>query len=331
MARSLAIIGFRRAQRRNGALLLMALAALSALCICTLGARPSPAWASAPHHHGHKGKHAEEKQGFGAVLASIVTAHALLFSAVVVVVCTFLAKQEPPPAPTPPNPVEKRTDLTRVYVLSVLLSGVSGMVNAVAILEMGGTVSHHTGNASHAGRLLGVDGERFAVLILAYLVGAGVAGFHKCDGEALFLGKACPVMLSSAAAVAAGALIEYVSHRALVTLPLWAFSQGMHNAVTTKFSSMPLRTTHITGNITDAGAACGLWLRAQLRGETPPPAEKTLIWVLTILAFGGGGVLAKICCHHWGVLAALPPAAVGAALGLGLIPWGAVPTQKKVA
>ena len=27
------------------------------------------------------------------------------------------------------------------------------MVNAVAILQMGGTVAHHTGNASHAGRL----------------------------------------------------------------------------------------------------------------------------------------------------------------------------------
>ena len=46
--------------------------------------------------------------------------------------------------------------------------------DAVAILTMGGTVSHHTGNASHTGRRAGIDGMHFAELIVAYGVGAAV-------------------------------------------------------------------------------------------------------------------------------------------------------------
>jgi len=37
--------------------------------------------------------------------------------------------------------------------------------DAVAILTMGGTLSHHTGNASHTGRRAGIDGMRVAGLI----------------------------------------------------------------------------------------------------------------------------------------------------------------------
>ena len=49
------------------------------------------------------------------------------------------------------------------------------MVSAVAILAMGGIVSHHTGSASRTGRRAGIDGMRFAELIVAYGVGAGLA------------------------------------------------------------------------------------------------------------------------------------------------------------
>ena len=47
-------------------------------------------------------------------------------------------------------------------------------MSAVAILAMGGTVSHHTGNASRTGRRAGIDGMHFAELIVAYGVGAAV-------------------------------------------------------------------------------------------------------------------------------------------------------------
>ena len=57
------------------------------------------------------------------------------------------------------------------------------MVSAVAIITMGSTVSHHTGNASHTGRRAGIDGMRFAELIVAYGVGAAVTGFPRATAR----------------------------------------------------------------------------------------------------------------------------------------------------
>ena len=57
------------------------------------------------------------------------------------------------------------------------------MVSAVAILAMGGIVSHHTGSASRTGRRAGIDGMRFPELIVAYGVGAAVTGFPRATAR----------------------------------------------------------------------------------------------------------------------------------------------------
>jgi uncharacterized membrane protein YoaK (UPF0700 family) len=245
----------------------------------------------------------------------------LLAAAAFVVVSVLVSKQEPPPPTPAPVPVEKRLDLNRVTVLAVMLSGISGMVNAVAILQMGGTVAHHTGNASHAGRLAGVDGMRFAVLMVAYFVGAGVTGFRRSNGEDPVTGKSSPALFGCAIAVAGGGIVHWASGDSLLALPILSFSQGIHNGVTSKFSSMPLRTTHMTGTLTDTGAACGAWLRSVVVGDAPaPPSNKTVFLLLTLFAFSFGGVLAKMATDRIGSLAVLPPAALLAVLALGLLP-----------
>lgn len=292
---------------------------LLALALCALWASPSVQTAFA------EAGDAEAKSGTD--LKTMVASHALAVAAVVLVTSTVVSKQEPPPAPPAQVPVEKRSDFTRVLVLGSALSLISGMVNAVAIITMGGTVSHHTGNASHAGRLAGTDGQRFAELIVAYGVGAAVCGFRKSNGENAMIGKASPALLGSAIAVAGGAIIHWASGRSLLALPILAFSQGIHNGVTSKFSSMPYRSTHMTGTLTDAGAAIGGWLRSKVYGDAPPPAEKTFFLLASLLCFSFGGVLAKMGTDKYGSLAALPPAAVLAVMALGVLPMP--PADKK--
>ena len=84
---------------------------------------------------------------------------------------------------------------------------------------------------------------------------------------------------------------------------------------------MPLRTTHMTGTLTDTGAACGAWLRSKVVGDAPaPPSNKTVFLLSTLFAFSAGGVLAKMATDRIGSLAVLPPAALLAVLALGLVP-----------
>ena len=84
----------------------------------------------------------------GGIVNHTVATHALAVAAVVLVTSTVVSEQEPPTAPPAQVPVKRRSDFTRVLVLGSVLSLISGMVSAVAILAMGGTVSHHTGNAT---------------------------------------------------------------------------------------------------------------------------------------------------------------------------------------
>jgi len=249
-------------------------------------------------------------------ITKIIEGHTMKVAGLVLCACLAVAKLEPPAQKAPPAvPFEQRADASRVVGVSVFLSLVSGIVNAIAIIEMGGTVAHHTGNASHAGRLAGVDGARFAVLMLAYLVGAAVAGFFKSDGEALFCGKFSPGMLSGAVAVVGGAVIFSVTGNALVALPLLSFSQGLQNAITRKCSSLPVCTTHMTGYLTDLGSALGACARA--RGAVP---LRSKFFLYSILAFVAGGFAAKKMLDAWGILvASFVPAALMAVSAFGLL------------
>jgi len=248
-------------------------------------------------------------------LPGLLKEHALKVAAGAYLLCFLVASTEPaPPKEGPAGPLEQRKDASRVVAVSTFLSFVSGIVNAVAIIKMGGTVAHHTGNASHTGRLAGSDGARFGALMLAYLVGAGVAGFVKVDGEALFAGRYSAGMLSAAIAVVAGAAIHWAGGSALVALPLLAFSQGLQNAITRKCSSLPVCTTHMTGYLTDAGSGLGLWIRTG--GGLP---LKPRFFLLSISAFVAGGFAAKAMLDLGGILvtASVPVAGmVVAAFGL---------------
>jgi len=307
-----ALKGGQQRSRTCRALLLLA----GALCCLWVLRRDSsaPSLAQVPS--------ADDDDGLGPVIAGIVEEHALKAAGVVYLVCFLIAKTEPP-APkvqASATPLEKRADCTQVFLMSAFLSLLSGIVNAVAIIEMGGTVAHHTGNASHTGRLLGSDGARFFALMVAYLAGAGVQGYCKSDGEAVYAGRYSPGLLGSAVAVAGGALIEWLSGNKLVSLPILSFSQGLQNAITRKCSSLPVCTTHMTGYLTDIGAGVGAWVKG---GAQEPLPIRTKFFFLSLSAFMAGGFAAKKMLDTIGVLCALVPAGLMGVTAMGLIPMGA--------
>eukprot|EP00411_Alexandrium_monilatum_P074911 CAMPEP_0175576726 /NCGR_PEP_ID=MMETSP0096-20121207/45223_1 /TAXON_ID=311494 /ORGANISM="Alexandrium monilatum, Strain CCMP3105" /LENGTH=378 /DNA_ID=CAMNT_0016880283 /DNA_START=1 /DNA_END=1137 /DNA_ORIENTATION=- len=227
------------------------------------------------------------------------------------------APKAAPAAPAPP--LEKRTDFDQIVAGASLLSAISGMVNAVAILEMSSTVAHHTGNASHFGRLLGRDGFRFLTLMVAYVVGAGSASFGDCDGDAIFAGRTSDGLLGVAGAVAAGSVLKGIMGMRGLALLLWAFSQGLQNGITSRFHGLALRTTHVTGALTDAGLVLGQWVQARYRGTQPPSLRKPTLFLSCVLSFAAGGFIVSFLWMILGSLAALAPAAALAALASGRV------------
>ena len=124
-------------------------------------------------------------------------------------------------------------------------------------------------------------GAKFFHLMVAFATGSFVAGFSKCDQEAVYQGRYSPNLLAAAFAVTFGCLIHYCKAEAGVgndaaseSLLLWAFSQGIQNGITRRCSSLPICTTHFTGYLTDFGVGIGLWARAQADGADPPTLLK---------------------------------------------------------
>ena len=150
--------------------------------------------------------------------------------------------------------------------LAISLAWVAGYVNVVAVMTCGFVVSHVTGNASTLGRELILSqwsaAALMAVLLLAFFVGAFVSGFaielgRQRNWSSIYvLPAAIELLLLTAFAIGvrrhdpsapeAGATLWWMT--IVATL-----SMGVQNATITRISSGVVRTTHLTGIVTDLG------------------------------------------------------------------------------
>ena len=81
--------------------------------------------------------------------------------------------------------------------------------------------------------------------------------------------------------------------RVFATIAAFCFAMGLQNAMITKLSGAVIRTTHITGMITDMGIACGRLLSfASDERATEMSKEVKTLWLLSslVLLFFCGGL-----------------------------------------
>ncbi|MEP6766247.1 MAG: YoaK family protein, partial [Gemmatimonadaceae bacterium] len=100
-----------------------------------------------------------------------------------------------------------------------------------------------------------------------------------------------------------------------VTVMLLCFMMGLQNALISKISRAEIRTTHVTGMLTDLGIECGrmvYWNRQRdpLGGPIRANHERMRILSLLIGSFFVGGVLGAIGFKHVGYIATVPLAAL---------------------
>lgn len=228
-------------------------------------------------------------------------------------------------------PIETRGDFGKVITIASFLTLISGILNSVAFLEMGIPVTHHTGSALHVGRLMGTTtefgslaagtaGASILLLVITYVLGAAVAGFSKCKGEAPYEGKVSWSLCGSAAMMAVGAALRHMHGAILPTLAIWSFSQGLQNAVTTAaagFIGFPIRTTHVTGSATDLGTGLGQYVAAIQEKASPPSLRKPMVFAAGIAAFALGCFIGAVLHPMYGATAAFLPAGLLSYIALG--------------
>src|SRR5690606_32522154 len=95
---------------------------------------------------------------------------------------------------------------------------------------------------------------------------------------------------------------------------LAAMACGLQNAMATHYSGAIVRTTHMTGIITDLGIAVGL----KLRGE-PIHGRRAGLYLVLLAGFFGGGLLGSLGYVWIGFDTLLFPAALTGGAGLGYL------------
>lgn len=99
------------------------------------------------------------------------------------------------------------------------------------------------------------------------------------------------------------------------TVGLLCFTMGLQNAIISKISQKEIRTTHVTGMVTDIGIELGrlvYWNRGTHPETQEVRADRDNLWLLTSLValFVTGGVAGAVGFKHVGFLVALPLAAI---------------------
>ena len=230
---------------------------------------------------------------------------------------------------------EDRTSRTNLH-LGVGLAFVAGATNAGAFLAVGEYTSHMTGMVSGMADALGLG--RVSVFVtglaalLSFMLGAAttavMVNFARRRG--LSSAFALPLMVEAVLLLAfgfLGARLESI-HSAFVpvTVVLLTFTMGLQNAVVTKLSSAEIRTTHVTGIVTDIGIELGKGVYVNRAVGMPAVhADRARLRVLSLLllAFFVGGVAGAFGFSRVGFIATVP-------LALVLLVLAAVPAVDDV-
>ncbi|TPX49211.1 hypothetical protein SeMB42_g01332 [Synchytrium endobioticum] len=174
-----------------------------------------------------------------------------------------------------------------------MLAGNAGFINVVTLAGVFSvTVSHLTGNVSRiAIALYNADVTTIALvvsIIVSFMFGAFVAGFMIGDTK-FRLGRAYGYALLLESAMLFGSFM-FLKRELIVGEWCAAFACGLQNAVGTSYSGAVIRTTHMTGIITDVGNLLGQACRTDTNVET----WRLKVHVPLLLSYLVGGVFGQL-------------------------------------
>ena len=217
--------------------------------------------------------------------------------------------------------------------LGFALAFIAGATNAGGFLAVRQYTSHMTGIVSSMADNIAL-GEPGLVLtglgaVLSFLFGAATCAVlvNHARRRQMHSEYALPLLFEAFLLLCFGLLGARLSQIDGLFVPatvmLLCFIMGLQNAVITKISKAEIRTTHVTGIVTDLGIELGKLVYWNAPGATAQPAvtaDRARLRLLTVLlaAFFIGGVLGALGFKHLGYVSTVP-------LALVLIALAAVP------
>ena len=207
--------------------------------------------------------------------------------------------------------------------LGVVLACVAGATNAGGFLAVGQYTSHMTGVVSSVADSAVLGHWTLALaglgMLCAFLAGAMCTAIlvnwglrHQLQGA-----YGLPLLVESVLLLMFGLFGARMNAAASVLFPLTVlllcFIMGLQNATMTKISHAEIRTTHVTGLVTDIGIELGKMLYLN-RGDASAPVhanyDKLRLHSKLFAGFIGGGILGALGFKLVGFVTTVPLALV---------------------
>lgn len=203
------------------------------------------------------------------------------------------------------------------FRLGLLLAFVAGAVNAGGFLVIGRYTSHVTGILSAVADELALAHNTAALAglmyFLSFLAGAACSTLlvHWARRQRLHSEFALPLACEAVLLLLFGTVGANLNLWLEITVPLTVlvlcFSMGFQNALITKISRAEIRTTHMTGVVTDLGIELGrliYWNRSGDRADADfvkADRQRLGVHARVLLAFVGGGLFGAYGYKAWGM------------------------------
>jgi len=212
------------------------------------------------------------------------------------------------------------------------LAFVAGAVNAGGFLAVGRYTSHVSGavSAMADGISLGKVAMALAAfgIVCAFFLGAFTSGFllNLAERHRFRSRYAINLTLEAGLLLIFGYLGASIATHTRFTMPatvtLLSFTMGMHNAIVTSISAAEVRTTHMTGIVTDLGIEAS---RLLYLNHDPHPRlarisanrTKLKLHATILISFFVGGLVGAIAFSRVGYKASVPLAFFLIALAWG--------------
>lgn len=217
--------------------------------------------------------------------------------------------------------------------LGAALAFVAGATNAGGFLAVGQYTSHMTGIVSAMADNLALGAGAIALAgaaaLLAFILGATCSTIlvRYSRRREMHSQYALPLMVEACLLLCFGLLGARLAVAGDLFVPLTvlllSFIMGLQNAVVTKLSNAEIRTTHITGIVTDIGIELGKLAYPDPGRKEPAAmvaASRRRLGLLCMLfaSFLAGGVAGALGFKHVGFAATVP-------LALALVLLASVP------
>lgn len=214
----------------------------------------------------------------------------------------------------------ERTRRTNLH-LGISLAFVAGATNAGGFLAVREYTSHMTGVLSSMADDLAL-GHISLVLdwmssLLAFVLGAATSAVlinwaRRRNSRHEY---ALPLLIEAGLLLAfgvLGAMHHLIGSSMLLTVALLCFVMGLQNAMITKVSNAEIRTTHVTGLVTDIGIELGkmlYWNRSAdgaVHTQVRANLDRLRVHLQLVLSFFVGGVIGALGFKHVGYVSTVP-------------------------